>query len=145
MFKCPTKTVVLHLYYSVPNMYEYRVKVYVGWSGEQLLESGLEWGSLRVTTVKYFYLFLQRVLEFCDIILYVHYVPYYDEIGRPSEHTLGRPPGPRFEPRMGSLEAGILATRPPHLLTRPPQLLTRPPHLLTRPQHLLPRPPHLLT
>ena len=33
-----------------------------------------------------------------------------------SGRTVGRPPGPRFEPGMGGQEAGTQITRPPHLL-----------------------------
>ena len=37
-------------------------------------------------------------------------------ICRLADHTVGRPPGPRFEPGTGGPEAGMLTTRPQHLL-----------------------------
>ena len=43
------------------------------------------------------------------------FIPYNSVICRLSENTVGKPPGPRYEPGTGDLVAGTLTTRLPHL------------------------------
>ena len=67
--------------------------------------------------IKKYFFTAHRGLEF--LLLYFTVFVQYSSltlICRSSDHTVGRPHGTRFEPGTGSLEAGTLTSRQPHLL-----------------------------